>query len=91
MSGRDYIIRDHFIYMQECRREFGARDAGWRIHEISFEGVIYEALLPDTDGFHAFFIVGVVFVAQPPSQILQDRRLACTTTADESRVLRIQV
>jgi GNAT superfamily N-acetyltransferase len=28
------IIRDHFIYMQECRREFGARDAGWRIREF---------------------------------------------------------
>jgi hypothetical protein len=66
-------------------------EANFNSGRISFEGVIYEALLPDTDGFHAFFIVGVVFVAQPPSQILQDRRLACTTTADESRVLRIQV
>ena len=28
------IIRDHFIYMQECRREFGARATGWRIREF---------------------------------------------------------
>jgi GNAT superfamily N-acetyltransferase len=28
------IIRDHFLYMQECRREFGVRAAGWRIREF---------------------------------------------------------
>jgi hypothetical protein len=28
------IIRDHFIYMQECQREFGVRAAGWRIREF---------------------------------------------------------
>jgi len=28
------IIRDHFIYMQECRREIGAGADGWRIREF---------------------------------------------------------
>jgi GNAT superfamily N-acetyltransferase len=28
------ILREHFIYMQECRREFGVRAAGWRIREF---------------------------------------------------------
>jgi hypothetical protein len=31
------IIRDHFIYMQECRREFTVRAAGWRIREFNDE------------------------------------------------------
>jgi hypothetical protein len=29
-DSRRWTPRDHSIYMQECRREFGARDAGWR-------------------------------------------------------------
>jgi len=28
------IVRDHFIYMQECRRDFGLRAAGWRVREF---------------------------------------------------------